>query len=506
MFVAKSRGKKAGLTLISALAFTVIIGTVLAGVGTLAVSHYGRSESEGIYANAVAMAEAGINYELAWISRDPTDASRAHQVGSPFTGSVPGSDGSFTVSVRQYGADCDGGNWAAPEDMCIVSTGTVNGMVRTVRVRGIRKSIFDEYALYADDEGTFSGGGASSGSTEIVGNLGTNGPVTFNGTLNTEIVDGELSLNGSNASSSDTGSNVVGNGDPVILPTVSEIANSLFPGGLAYLAGNNSNANIRQFRSADPALASEPTIEGLTLADVNDTTKFASAGLTASSRIFTDPNNSVPSATSALDAPTGSRFMFNGVSPDGDSTHNVDPFGIQGKRTYFVPPGDYYFHKIDFRSGNSALVMLTHLGRIRIWIDTGNNQQDYLSSNVVFTDMTPSKFRLFYNKCNQLNIGGSSVFPGGFYAVLDDALATSDACTNEENQPAPMMNFTGNSMIYGSVITDYFRVTGGTKVIFPNDGAGSDPTDYSLWFGFKDNWKELPAFSGRPVFTDDTSN
>lgn len=491
----KRLGKRAAFSLITALAFSLIVGTVLAGVATLGSSHYSRSKVDGSYANAVALADAGINYELAWISRDTTNSTLPHQKSNPYTGKVSSNvSGSFEVYVIPWGTDCDGtGPWSAPSDMCVVSTGTANGISRTVRVRGVRKSIFDEYAIYAYDKGTFSGGGSSSTSTEIVGNMGTNGSVTFNGGSGTGMVNGLLSLNGSGATSSDSGSNVAKNPDSVIFPTVSFVADKQFTGGLTYLQTFNSNANIKMLSSTDTSLASEPSIAGLTLADVNS--KLVSAGFTASSRTFSDPPNSVPKDTSSLDDPSaGSGARFE--TPQ-DTTYNISAYGIKGLRTYFLPPGDYYFNNFDFKSGTSALVMLTHLGRIRIWVDqpsSGAVKDDNIKCPVIFTDTDPSKFRLFYNKCSAMNIDGNTKFNGGFYAI-------KDGCTPGN----PNMNFLGNSMVYGSVITQDFKVAGGTKVVFPNNG-GADPTDFSLWFGFKDNWKEILSKSAEKVFSDGTSN
>lgn len=486
--------KRAAFSLITALAFTLIVGTVLAGVGTVSMSHFSRAKVEGSYANAVALADAGVNYELAWISRDTTDASRPHQYSSQYTGSIPGVPGTFKVYVKPWGTDCDGtGTWTAPSDVCVVSTGTANGVSRTVRVRGVRKSIFDEYAIYAYDKGVFSGGGSSSTSTEIVGNMGTNGGVTFNGSSNTDMVNGLLSLNGPGASSSDSGSNVAKNPDAVIFPDVAFVANKLFGGGLSFLQTTNSNSSIKMLSSADTSLASEPTLAGLTLADVNS--KLVSAGFTTASRTFSDPPNSVPSATSALDAPSaGSSARF--VIP-ADATYNISAYGIKGLRTYFLPPGDYYFNNFDFKAGTSALVFLTHLGRIRIWVDqptSGAVKDDNIKVPVIFTDTDPSKFRLFYNKCSAMNLNGNARFNGGFYAIKSGCSAG-----------LPNMDFSGNSMVYGSVITENFKVTGGSKVVFPNNG-GADPTDFSLWFGFKDNWKEILAPSAQRVFADGTQN
>lgn len=498
--------KKSGLTLITALAFTVVVGTVLAGVGTVAVSHYGRSETEGDYANAIALADAGINYELAWVSDNINNPSNGpHQEGAAYTGTIPGVPGSYTVFVRDWnGGACDSGTFAPPEDeVCLVSTGTVNGISRTAIVRGIKKSIFDEYAIFAYKEGTFGGGGAASGSTEIVGNLGTNGPVTFNGTKGSEIVNGELTLNGGGSEvtdDKDIKSNVVGNPEPVELPTVSEIADSLFgANGLSWLASNNDNAQIRILNSADAGIAGIP--DRASFLDTHVASKLASAGFTVNSRTFADPPNSVPTDTaSTLDQNNGPRFSTpDNPQLDYDTTRE----GVYNKKTYFLPPGDYYFNNVDFKSGNAAIVMLTHLcgqgiyankKQIRIWIDETSNKQDYLQTVVVFTDIAPSKFRVFYNKCNNLNIAGKSIFNGGFYSIRD-------GCTGD----TPMMNFTGGTTVFGSVMTDYFNLGGSTKVIFPNDGGGSDPADFPLWYGFKDGWKEIPSFAGRPTFVDGSS-
>jgi len=491
-----------GFTLITALAFTLVVGTVLAGIGTVAVSHLSRAKTEGTYANAISLADAGINYEIARISSNTADTTLADQWSSPRTvqvNTLPGMSAmdpsaTFSVHVQKWGSNCDGGTpWTAPSDLCVEATGTVNGISRTVRARGVRKSIFDEYALFAYIDGGFNGGGSSSGSTEIVGNLGTNGGVTFNGTLNTDIVNGTLTLNGGTATSSDPGTNVVSNPDAVVMPDVSTIAALQFPNtpaGLSWLATHNNNAAIRQLSSTDPAWSSEPAISGITLADVQT---LPSAGFTASSRTLGDPGNSVPSDTSTLDTSAGPRFYTAA-----DPTYQISAYGVNGDKIYIIPPGDYYFNNLSLSQGTTGIVLLTHLGQIRIWVDnppTGKPKDDTLGVPVIFTDTTPSKFRLFYNKCASLTIAGNGRFNGGFYAL-------NSTCKGS----TPNMKFTGDSMIYGSVITDYFTVSGGTKVVFPNDGGGSDPTDFSLWFGFKDHWQEVTSPQAGTVFADGSNH
>ena len=484
-----------GFTLMTSLAFTLVVGTVLAGVGTVVVSHSSRAFVESDYASAIQMADAGVNAEIARISSNTSDTSLADQIGSPRVGSIAGVPGTYSVFVRPWGTNCDGtGTWLAPSDMCIESTGTVNGIARTVHIRGRRKSIFDEYALFSYIQGNFSGGGASGGSTEIVGDLGSDGSVKFNGTMSSNIVNGTLFLDGTSAGSTpSTGSNIIKEPDPVVLPDVSEIATLQFPGttGLSWLATNNSNANIKVLSSTDSSWAKELTATSATLADVQ---ALPSAGFTSSSRTLGDPSNSTTSDTSTLDTNAGPRFYTAQ-----DLTYQINAYGLNGQKVYIIPPGDYYFNNISLSQGNTGILLLTHLGQIRIWIDNppaGKAKDDTIGVPIIFTDTTPSKFRLFYNKCANLTISGSGRFNGGFYAI-------NSTCSNS----TPQMKFTGNSMIYGSVITDYFTVSGGTKVVFPNNGGGSDPTDFSLWFGFKDNWKEMSANEdGNPVFVDGTNN
>lgn len=450
------------------------------------MSGFGRSKVEGEYANAVALADGGVNYELAWISRDMTDPSRAHQQNNPYTGSIPGIQGTYRVYVRSWGTGCNGGTWAAPGDMCVVSTGTVDGISRTVEARGTRKSVFDEYAIYSYVIAVFNGTGAS-GKDGVAGNMGTNGPVTFHGSLGSDAIQGLLSLNGSGATSNSTGSNIAHNPDPVEFPTVTQVANALFPsGGLTWLQTHNANASIMMLKSADPSLASEPTIAGLTLADVNS--KLTTAGFTIASRSLGTAPLKTTSDTSSLDNPGASRFAM-----PADPTYGAQAIGVNGTPVYFFPPGDYYLSDLNFVNKGSW-VMLTHLGPIRVWVDSSSSSGDTISKlNIIFTDPAASKFRLYYNKCGTLTMHGQGLFRGSVYAM-------KDGCSN-----GPGVDLAGGNEIYGSVIANSFTIGGGSFVVYPNNGGNDDPSDFSLWYGFKDNWKEIST-SSNPVFVDGTSN
>src|SRR5438094_303673 len=89
---------KRGGILLSVLACIVVVSVILAGVATLAVSHFARAKSEGSYVAALCAAEAGINFEVNKISQG---GDTLDQKSSP--GTYTTSAGTFTVWV----VDCD---------------------------------------------------------------------------------------------------------------------------------------------------------------------------------------------------------------------------------------------------------------------------------------------------------------------------------------------------------------------------------------------------------------
>src|SRR5579871_4828215 len=163
-----------GGVLLATLAYVAVVGMVMAGMLSLTVSHYSRSRTESDYSNALAVAEAGINYELNKISVTPTGAD---QSASPYTQSLldnySQAAGSFTVYVTpRTGVTVGSGTWTSPNDLFIFSTGTVNGISRTVRVgaksyTGAGGTV--PYALFGISQGILNGG------VTINGNIGTDG-------------------------------------------------------------------------------------------------------------------------------------------------------------------------------------------------------------------------------------------------------------------------------------------------------------------------------------------
>src|SRR5437588_4208964 len=64
----KSRRLQRGSTIVTALVFMLVIATLLSGVGLFSISHQERAYIEANFASSLAVAEAGVNYELRKIS------------------------------------------------------------------------------------------------------------------------------------------------------------------------------------------------------------------------------------------------------------------------------------------------------------------------------------------------------------------------------------------------------------------------------------------------------
>jgi len=231
-----------GGVLISALAFMVVVSLLLAGIGTLTVSHYGRAHSESDYAAALSLAEAGINYEYRKISLNSANADQAG------TSNPPGVSYNFGGGTfRVYCTNKDGTTpWTAPGLLYVIATGTFNGATRTIKVASKGFPPTGKFAIYTLNSISVWNGSAIS----IVGDVGSNGLLDFSGHPG---ISGSVYFNGPNAGwyggVAPSGYNVVQDSKPIQWDTVDQKALKLFPpslyppGGLAYLATNNNNAN-----------------------------------------------------------------------------------------------------------------------------------------------------------------------------------------------------------------------------------------------------------------------
>jgi len=453
-----TRPKNQGIAIVTALAVSVIVAIVLGGVGTLAVSHFTTAQKDTDYAAAMAVAEAGANYELWYISNNHLTNAPAHQSSAPYTGTIPNMPGSFTV----YVTNSDGSSpWAPPSAMLLISTGTVQGVSRKIQLTGTRKSIFDEWAIYSLQNTTFNGSGSV-----VNGSLGTNGSVTSSSS-GSAAVNGNLIYGHSPAVGDLTGSNV-SYGPSVEWPTIDQIITSNPPvgfgsSGWGYLTSNS------------PVNRANPLIR-----------TFAASGAAWT-----------PAGTEVVGNPwTGNGVNALKIRPSDFNQCRTDP--ADGMKTIILVPGDYYFTDIDTGGGTGNKIVIDNAGlttgtpgTVRIWMNSSTNN-DTINVNVSYTSTDPSKFRLYYNKCANISIGGNSVYYGGFYAVRT-------GCTGS-------IEVTGGSTINGSLIANYFTISGGSTINFPSEGSNDNSGDFGIWYGFKDTWKEVVIPGAGSVFSDGSSN
>ena len=226
-----------GNALITSLVFAVVIALILAGIGTLTVSHYSYAHTEADSAAALDLAEAGINYELHKITENIGQAD----VGSGNTYAAATLDPSLTGTFNVTCANRDGSPWNAStaQQISIYCTGVVNGAQRTVRIDAQPTGAF--YTTYSLYYTRFNNDNAI-----VNGVCGTNQYIAIpNDDPNQRPTITSVALNGPGArwSPSDPGGyKQVANSKPVTWNTVDAIMNKTFSGGANYLATHNDNA------------------------------------------------------------------------------------------------------------------------------------------------------------------------------------------------------------------------------------------------------------------------
>jgi|SRR5579862_2910252 len=224
-----------GLAIISVLFGLLVMSVLLLGVATLASGHQTRASADSNYAAAMDLAEAGVDWEYSQLSANVNNADKtARTVSTPFGVA----NTSFTVQCVNRGTTTA---WSGPgTNLDVLSTGTINGTWRQVRVSSKAYNQQGLYALFGINTASIQG------HVSVQGDLGTDGAASDGGS---STITGNVYLDGSGASFSGSGVTVITNPNALVWPTVDQIALSLFPstgatapGGLAYLATNNDNA------------------------------------------------------------------------------------------------------------------------------------------------------------------------------------------------------------------------------------------------------------------------
>ncbi|GMV89390.1 MAG: hypothetical protein AMXMBFR81_23210 [Chthonomonas sp.] len=455
---------RTGGALISALTFASVTTLVIAGVGSLMLSHSNRARVEAAHSKAIHLAEAGINYEIDWASLDPNNEDQPHHVvpshGQSGIKAVAVGKGKFEVGIVSE----DGSPWKAGSPMKVISTGTYGGVSRTIEAVGRPQSVFG--GMYSHHNfGAFglTNVRLNGAPNRIEGNLGTNGSVTFHPSWSS-MVTGDIVFFGSNPTIS--GPNVYRESESKSFPTVSELVAQRFEGGWSYLKTNNDNANLKKFN---------PNLLNYLLTNV------VGAGFTKATWTLT--NNSFNTLVPDLHA---------GDKPkkSGGYRYNTDSDGLYGKKVLIMPPGNYYFESVSVTSGSAAILVDNSKGPVNIWIGGSGTSGDSLNCTMILTDPDPRTFRIYYGKKADLSVNGTTWLPGAIYAV-DDSKTSS-------------VTMSGNTTIYGSVVAWYVRLNGTNTIEHPGPGSSigyyGDPV---VGYSYGGQWREVNA-QGDSVFPDGT--
>ena len=321
----------------------------------LTVSHYNLATVESSYINALNIAEAGVNYEMRKISRDVTTADQAG-MSTPRGAVYSFGGGTFRV----YCANRDGTTpWVSPNPLYIYSVGTINGVSRTVRVAAKGNSsgisLPGSYVLFGVQEGIINGS-----PTTVNGDVGTNGFCTFNGH---PTITGKVIFNGpgSNWQSPPNGCYDVNyQSQPVVWPSVTQIANQACSGGLTWLASHNDNA------LATPAIANNFVLTNgttLTLKGKAGGANYYVTSLTCNGNDKIAFDNSAGPITLWM-GPSGSSstFVFNGgqaaVKYSQDSTKAVQIYVATNNDVIFNGNIELDAGVYNYNSASSGRVIL----------------------------------------------------------------------------------------------------------------------------------------------------
>lgn len=253
-----------GAAYLIALALTLCLTMLIAATQLEVATEFKVSVTERDFERALQMAEAGANAYQHRLTFGPAPSSINGYLLPPLyefpVGTVPtvqefrNGVKNGTYQLIRYPADSQQGYFAGSigepgSTARIVSYGWSNGVVRRIVVNAIAQTAPDDIE---DDtiirpSGEFSLFAWTSLTVEqncyLSGGIGTNGVVDMGG--NCTVTNGVVSCNGPDSYAvlgQNTVATVVNNPEPVLWPTVEQIANRLFPqGGLDWLANNNDN-------------------------------------------------------------------------------------------------------------------------------------------------------------------------------------------------------------------------------------------------------------------------
>ncbi len=423
-----------GAALLLALVVTAIMSALLSGMLLLSVSHLTLTSRNQDYASAMNVAEAGINYEIQKVLWTP---AAYDPPGSPHQQVISSTEGGQSFSVYAAGSR-EGGEWGSPHsDVWITSTGTVNDVSRTVRVKikGGTDSwdIFGQYALFSISTDPDSMN--ITGNFHVVGASGSNGGVTFHGSAD---LDGNFWYCGQEIPL-----------DPVrVDPNYGQVRNTAQPQEFPTV---NQEATKR---AADPPYNETAPVTVDYFRTHND-----------NSQIVDSTGKELISETKPL----------------------LNDKALGKTEVITIPPGDYYFEGIDLQ--NARVSLDTAGGPVNIWIgpEAGTGKDDVINGNsLLFTSQNVTRFHLYEGSGRTLRMNGTMDFYGCILAYNGPDPKTGDYYGDV------VLNGTG--IITGSVIANTVTKAQGTAdVIFQSGGGGggNGSGGQGPVFGVVSYWEEL---------------
>lgn len=437
-----------GMALPLALVAVLLISTLLAGALMLSVSHLSLTHTKSCYANAMNLAEAGINWELWKISQDASAADN-----TPVTQEVPaGSGRTFTVHVEAYPS---GGPWTALGPFSVISTGTVDGVSRTVRIVARGYGLSGLYALFGMN--TLSVGG----NAVINGASGTNGTVSVNGN---PAFNGNFIYAGLDAG-----------GDQVRVTPPSQV----FTAPLAEeFPTVNELANQRAWQKYG----------------VHTTLGVDFFSTSGGGKPYND-NATIRDASGAVVSTSGNQINWGHLPKAGETLWDGTPVpaNLQGANIIVLRPGDYYLDGLDVQ-GNRGIFVDDREGIVNIWLGPsgkGGGTDTINGGSIFFTSQDSSHFHLYEGSSRTLVMEGTMDFYGSVYAY--NGPSSSGAFWGS-------IIVRGDGVINGSVIGyNVTKTTGSCQINFPSSGGigpggggpGPAPGEPIFYYGYDQSWEEV---------------
>jgi len=465
--------KERGSALMSSLALTAVLALTMSGISLLATSHANLQRTDGDYALSMQIAEAGINYELNYMSVNHTTCPTTST-------SMPGAVGSFSVSAT----NADGSAWTSPNPAIITASGTVRNVTRKIQV----SADFAKLPLFAANAVVYAASGTQdtasygvfgvknvsiSGSANCVyGNVGSNNTISLSGDGETKgygvaVACGPsaMILNGGNLPSTRRTTTTT----PMAYPAVSTLAAQKFTNGFTTLS------SVAQL-----------------LAQAGRIRRF----------VGTSSYTLSPSNTTLANWP---------IIGTGATTLNHTFVSSLPNSSIILTPGDYYLTNLTLQTQDNLILDCQNLstggppGQINIWM-AGNTTNDSFAASCAGVSNDPKMFRIYYGKSATISVTADSHIQGGIYAVAVGS-GTGTGAT---------VSLSGNANYTYAVLADNVTMASGTQVSLINntgDGGISNPavdpmiqSAFGVNIGFTGQWQELVAAGRSRVFADGSNN